>query len=266
MQPTINQFKKNLLAGKVQIGLWSALVDPYVTELLASVGFDWLLLEAEHAPSDVRSVLAQLQAVAPYPVHPIVRPVQGSVALIKQYLDIGAQTLLVPMVESVEQAQRMVAAVHYPPRGIRGVGSALARASRWNQMDGYLAGADENICLLLQVESVAGIGNLAGITAVEGVDGVFFGPADLAASMGLLGQPEHPRVLQAIAEGIGQVRSGGKAAGILTSSQQRAQEYLAMGATFVAVGADTTLLIRAAKDLLAAFKGGAKAPAKSGVY
>ncbi len=266
MQTTLNKFKQTLLAGQPQIGLWAALVDPYVTELLASVGFDWLLLEAEHAPSDVRSALSQLQAVAPYPVSPVVRPVQGSVALIKQYLDIGAQTLLIPMVESVEQAERLVAAVRYPPRGIRGVGSALARASRWNQVDGYLAGADEQICLLLQVESVAGMRNLAGITAVEGVDGVFFGPADLAASMGFLGQPEHPSVLQAMAEGIQTVKDVGKAAGTLTSNQQRAHEYLAMGATFVAVGADTTLLVRAAKDLLTAFKGGVKPAVKSGVY
>ena len=266
MKPMPNRFKQALLAGQPQIGLWAALVDPYVTELLASVGFDWLLLEAEHAPSDLRSTLAQLQAVAPYPVNPVVRPVQGSVALIKQYLDIGVQSLLIPMVESVEQAQRLVAAVRYPPRGIRGVGSALARASRWNQVDGYLASADENICLLLQVESVAGVKNLSGIAAVEGVDGVFFGPADLAASMGFLGQPEHPSVLQTIVEGIRMVKGAGKAAGTLTSNQSRAHEYLAMGATFVAVGADTTVLVRAAKDLLAAFKGGAQAPAKSGVY
>lgn len=266
MQPTLNRFKQTLLAGRPQIGLWAALVDSYVTELLASVGFDWLLLEAEHAPNDVRSALAQLQAVAPYPVSPVVRPVQGSVALIKQYLDIGAQTLLIPMVESVEQAQALVAAVRYPPRGVRGVGSALARASRWNQVEGYLSGADEQICLLLQVESVEGMRNLAGITAVEGVDGIFFGPADLAGSMGLLGQPEHPAVLQAMADGIRAVKNAGKAAGTLTSNQQRAHEYLALGATFVAVGADTTLLVRAAKDLLAAFKGGAKPAAQSGVY
>ena len=143
----VNTFKRALLDGQSQIGLWLGLADPYAAELLATTGFDWLLIDAEHAPNDVRQVLAQLQAIAPYPVHPVVRPVQGDVALIKQYLDVGAQTLLIPMIDSAEQAQEMVAATRYPPKGIRGVGSALARASRWNQVDDYLTkGRAGNMC------------------------------------------------------------------------------------------------------------------------
>jgi 4-hydroxy-2-oxoheptanedioate aldolase len=254
MQIPVNRFKQALRNGQPQIGLWAGLADAYATELLAGTGFDWMVLDAEHAPNDPRSVLAQLQAAAPYPVHPVVRPVQGDVALIKQYLDIGAQTLLIPMVETAEQAAHMVAATRYPPRGIRGVGSSLARASRWNQVEGYLHKADDEMCLLVQVESVTALDNLAAIAAVEGVDGVFFGPSDLSASMGLLGKPGDARVQKAIVEGIECVKRAGKAAGILTSDQKLAREYLAMGALFVAVGVDTSLLMKAARELAAAFK------------
>lgn len=268
MQAPPNLFKQRLLAGTPQIGLWGALSSPYVTELLASVGYDWLLIDNEHAPNDVRSTLAQLQAVAPYPVQPVVRLVEGQVPLVKQHLDIGAQNLLIPMVETVEQAQLMVSAVRYPPRGIRGVGSALARASRWNQIDGYLQNADRDICLMLQVESVAGLNNLEAIAAVDGVDGVFFGPGDLSASMGLIGQQDHPQVVAAISAGIQAVKRAGKAPGMLSANPQRAKEYLAQGASFVAVGSDTTLLVRAAKELLQSFKPGAAkaAPAPPGAY
>lgn len=255
MQMPVNKFKQALRNGTPQIGLWAGLADPYVTELLASTGFDWLLLDAEHAPNDPRTVLAQLQAAAPYPVHPVVRPVQGDVALIKQYLDVGAQTLLIPMVDTAEQARRMVAATRYPPRGLRGVGSALARSSRWNQIDGYLHKADDEMCVLIQVETVTALENLPAIVEVEGVDGVFFGPADLSASMGILGKPGDPRVQKALAEGIECVKRAGKAAGTLTVDQKLAREYLAMGALFVAVGVDTTLLVKAARELAAAFKG-----------
>ncbi|MGB7479581.1 MAG: 4-hydroxy-2-oxoheptanedioate aldolase [Burkholderiaceae bacterium] len=249
-----NPFKQALKEGKTQIGLWVGLADPYVAEALASTGFDWLLIDGEHAPNDVRSVLAQLQAMAPYPVHPVVRPVIGDVPLIKQYLDIGAQTMLVPVVETAEQAARMVAATRYPPRGIRGVGSALARASRWNQIDHYVTEADEQMCVLVQVETRQGLDNLAAITAVEGVDGVFFGPADLSASLGFLGQPGHPDVQQAILDGIRHVRAAGKAPGILSADPVAARRYLEAGALFVAVGVDTSLLVNAARGLAAKFK------------
>lgn len=261
-----NAFKRALSEAKPQIGLWAALADPYVTELLANAGYDWLLIDGEHAPNDVRSILAQLQAVAPYPLSPIVRPPHGGVELIKQYLDIGVQTLLIPMIETAEQAARMVAAVRYPPRGIRGVGSSLARASRWNQVDDYLRQAEAEICVLLQVESVMGMQNLAGIAAVEGVDGIFFGPGDLSASMGHLGTPDDPRVLSAIRDGVETVKRAGKAAGILCTDKARARDYLDMGVMFVGVGADTTLLLRAAKDLLAFFKGGKDTKPRSSTY
>jgi len=249
-----NPFKQALREGRAQIGLWVGLADPYVAEALAGAGFDWLLIDGEHAPNDIRSTLAQLQAMAPYPVHPAVRPVTGDVALIKQYLDIGAQTVLIPMVESAEQAARMVAATRYPPRGIRGVGSVLARASRWNQIDDYVTRADQEMCVLVQVETRAGLDNLADIAAVDGVDGVFFGPADLSASLGLLGQAGHPEVQRAIADGIRTVRAAGKAAGIISTDPAAAQGYLDAGALFVAVGIDTALLVRAARDLAARFK------------
>jgi len=253
-----NVFKEALRRGKPQIGLWVGLADAYVAELLATTGFDCLVIDAEHAPNDPRSVLPQLQAIAAYPVHPIVRPVRGSVELIKQYLDIGAQTLIIPMVETAEQARRMVAATRYPPRGVRGVGSALARSSRWNQIDDYVKRSDDEICVLVQAESVNALANLDGIAEVEGVDGIFFGPADLAASMGLLGNPGDPAVRAAIAKGIAAVRRAGKAAGTLTSDRKLAREYLNLGATFVAVGVDTTILVKAAKELAAEFTGAAR--------
>jgi 4-hydroxy-2-oxoheptanedioate aldolase len=225
-----------------------------VAELLATAGFDWLLFDGEHAPNDVRSLLAQLQAVAPYPVQPIVRPLIGDTAVIKQILDIGAQTLLIPMVETAEQAHALVAATRYPPRGVRGVGSGLARAARWGQVEGYLARAEEELCLLLQVESVRGMDNLEAIAAVDGVDGVFFGPSDLAASMGLLGKSSDQAVQTAVANGIAAVRRAGKAAGVLTTEIAVARSYLAQGALFVGVGIDTLLLTRAARELAATFK------------
>jgi 4-hydroxy-2-oxoheptanedioate aldolase len=249
-----NAFKHALLAGKPQIGLWVGMVDSRIAELLAGVGFDWLCLDAEHSPNDVRNVLAQLQAIAAYPVQAVVRPVHGADELIKQYLDIGVQTLLVPMIETPAQAARVVAATRYPTRGHRGVASATTRASRWGRIENYLQSADREMCVIVQVESVKGLANLADIAAVEGVDGVFFGPADLAASMGHLGNPLEPSVQRAIVEGIAAVRQAGKAVGTLTADRKLARDYLALGASFVAVGIDTTLLSKSAADLAAEFK------------
>lgn len=253
MKIASNHFRNALRNGKRQIGLWVGLADANAAEALAGCGFDWLLLDGEHAPNDVRTVLDQLRAVAPYPVHPVVRPVQGDVALIKQYLDVGAQTLLIPMIDTPEQAANMVRAMRYAPEGIRGVGAALARASRWNQVDDYLNRANDEMCLLVQAESLLAIRNLEAIAATPGVDGVFFGPADLAASMGFRGQVNHPEVQRALLEGIATVRAAGKAAGILMADHKLAQSYLDAGALFVAVGVDTTLLVRAATDLATAF-------------
>jgi 4-hydroxy-2-oxoheptanedioate aldolase len=249
-----NSFKRALREGKPQIGLWVGVVDPSVAELLAGAGFDWLCLDAEHSPNDVRTVLAQLQAIAPYPVQAVVRPVHGASELLKQYLDIGVQTILVPMIETPEQAARVVAATRYPTRGHRGVASATTRASRWGRIERYFQHADQEVCVVVQVESVKGLANLAEIAAVEGVDGVFFGPADLAASMGYLGNPMEPQVQRSILEGIATVRQAGKAAGSLTADRKLARQYLSLGASFVAVGIDMTVLSQAAAELAAEFK------------
>nr|WP_255639049.1 4-hydroxy-2-oxoheptanedioate aldolase [Deinococcus betulae] len=249
-----NLFKAALKRGEPLIGLWLALADPYSAELCAGAGFDWLLVDGEHAPNDVRSTLAALQAIAPYPVQTLVRPPVGSAVLIKQLLDIGAHTLLIPMVETAEQARDLVAATRYAPRGVRGVGAALARASGFGRDAAYLQAADEQVCLLLQVESVAGLAALDEIAAVDGVDGVFIGPADLAASMGVLGQPGHPDVQEAIRDAARRIRAAGKAAGILSTDEAVARTYLEWGYSFVAVGTDVTLLSRATTALAARFK------------
>jgi len=255
MQVPHNTFKQALAAGRTQIGLWLGLADPYPAEICAGAGFDWLLIDAEHGPNDVRTVLAQLQAVAPYPVHAAVRPVDGDPARIKQLLDAGAQTLLVPMVESAEQAAALVAAMHYPPRGVRGVGTALARAARWGRIADYVQGAGAQLCLLVQIESRRGLENLEAIAAVDGVDGVFIGPADLAASLGHPGDSAHAEVRAAIESGIDRIRAAGRAAGLLAADRALARAYLARGAQFVAVGVDTVLLGRAAAELAASFTG-----------
>ena len=244
-----NPFKRALREGRTQIGMWLALASPYTAEICATAGFDWLLIDGEHAPNDVRSILAQLQALAPYPVSPVVRPVTGEVALIKQLLDIGAQTLLVPMVESADQARQLVAAVRYPPRGVRGIGSSISRASRWQAIPDYLATGDDEICLLVQVESKTGLDNLEAIANVEGVDGVFLGPSDLSASFGHRGNPGHPEIVGSIERAIATILAHGKAAGILTPDERLARRYLELGARFVAVGAEVTLLATAVRAL-----------------
>ena len=265
MDMPINTFKQRLRSGEAQIGLWLGLADAYCAELAANAGFDWLLIDGEHAPNDLRAMLGQLQAVAPYPGQPVIRPVIGDTALIKQVLDIGVQTLLVPMVESADQARELVRAIHYPPHGVRGVGSALARASRWNSIPGYLDKADEQMCLLVQIENREGLANLDAIAAVEGVDGVFIGPADLSASMGFRGNPGHPDVQAAIEDAIARIRRAGKAAGILSADEKLARRYIELGAAFVAVGVDTTVLMRGLQALASTFKDAPK-PATGGVY
>ena len=248
-----NPFKAALARGEAQVGLWLSLAQPYTTEVCATAGFQWLLIDGEHAPNDVRSTLAQLQAVAAYGAHPVVRVVQGDAALIKQTLDIGAQTVLVPMVETAEQAAVMAAAMRYPPQGIRGVGAAVARASRWAARRDYLDQANDEVCLLVQAESATALANLEAICAVDGVDGVFIGPADLAASMGHRGRPGHPEVQAAIDDAIRRIATSGKAAGTLTGDIALARRYLELGARFVAVGIDVTLLAQATRKLAQEF-------------
>lgn len=252
-----NPFKAALRGDRAQIGLWLSLADPYCTEICATAGFDWLLVDNEHTPNDVRSTLASLQVVAGYPAtHAVVRVLQGDAALIKQMLDIGAQTMLVPMVDTAEQAAEMVRAVRYPPLGIRGVGASAARASRWGQHTQYIQQANEEVCLLVQAETATALDNLEAICAVDGVDGVFIGPADLAASMGHPGNAAHPEVQGAIDDAIRRIVAAGKAAGTLTSDAAQARRFLGLGARFVAVGLDAVLLARATRQLAADFGAG----------
>jgi 4-hydroxy-2-oxoheptanedioate aldolase len=262
-----NTFKAALRNGQTQWGFWVGRTSPYCAEISAGAGFDWLLIDGEHAPNNNQTILGQLQAIAPYPSHPVVRPVEGAAAGIKQLLDIGAQSLLIPMVESGEQAKQLVQACHYPPQGIRGVGTALARAAQWGRHKDYFARANDEVCLLLQVESKAGLDALDDIVAVEGVDGVFIGPADLAASLGYLGQPSHPDVTAIIEKSIKRITKAGKAAGILATDKALAEHYRDCGALFIAIGVDTLVLANGASALAASVKEGVVAPEKSnGAY
>jgi 4-hydroxy-2-oxoheptanedioate aldolase len=269
MHTPINPFKQAMAQGRAQIGLWLGLADAYSAEILAGTGYDWLLLDGEHAPNDLRSQLHLLQAVASAtsalppgtpPPHAIARVPVGDTALIKQYLDIGATTLLVPMVDTAEQARDLVRATRYAPEGVRGMGSALARSSRWQAYPNYVHEANAQVCLLVQAETVQAMENLDAIAAVPGVDGVFIGPADLSASMGHPGNPGHPDVQAAIHDGIARILRAGKAPGILATNEAQARQWLAAGALFVAVGIDTMLLAGAARQLLARFRTG-EAPA-----
>lgn len=257
MQLPANPFKQALAERRPQIGLWQGLASHYSTEICAGAGFDWLLIDGEHSPNDLRSILQQAQTIAGYPgTHAIARiPVgQGHVGtmIIKQYLDLGIQTLLVPMVDTAQQAQEIVRAMRYPPDGIRGM--AGGRASRWGRYPNYGREANAQLCLLVQVETQQGLDNLDAIAAVEGVDGVFIGPADLSASLGHVGNPGHEKVQSAIEDAIRRINKAGKAAGILHNDEAPAKKYLELGCTFVAVGQDTVLLARATTALAAKFK------------
>lgn len=240
-----NPFKAALAAGKPQMGCWLGLADPYVAEISAGAGFDWLLIDAEHAPNDLRSILAQMQVIAGFGAHPIVRPTIGETWMIKQLLDAGAQTLLVPMVESADQARALVKAVTYPPEGVRGVGASLARASNFGGIGDYLTTAGAQICLLVQVENRAGMAALDEILTVEGVDGVFIGPADLAADMGFIGNANAPEVEAAVRGAMRKIVASGKAGGILTLNTALQKACLDIGATFVATAIDVTLFAKA---------------------
>ena len=253
MPAPTNTFKARLQAQDMQIGLWVGLGDPSVAELAAGCGFDWLVIDGEHGPNGLRDVLAQLRAVGRGGAHPVVRTRDDDRALLKQMLDIGAQTLLVPMVESAAQAREIVRSVTYPPNGMRGVGASLARASGYNAISDYLQTADDEICLLVQVENVAGLEALGEILAVDGIDGVFIGPADLAAAMGHLGNPGAPEVQEAVRDALTRIRAAGRAAGILTSDETLAKGYAEMGVEFLAVGSDVGALGGALRALRAKY-------------
>jgi 4-hydroxy-2-oxoheptanedioate aldolase len=253
MEITTNAFKKAIQAGRQQIGLWVSLSSPYSAELVAGSGFDWLLIDGEHSPNDPPLVLAQLQAVAPYAVTSIVRPAWNDTVLVKRYLDIGAQSLLIPYVQSAKEAEAAVAAVRYPPRGVRGV-AGVTRASHYGRVPNYVKRAEAEICLLVQIETRAGLENLEAIASTDGVDGVFIGPADLAAGLGHLGEISHPEVQGAIEDAIKRIRACGKPAGILATDEPSARRYMQWGTTFTAVGLDAMILARETEKLAKLFK------------
>ena len=267
MQTPLNPFKLALQNKQAQIGLWLSLADSYSAEICADAGFDWLLIDGEHAPNDLRSMLQQLQTIAGYPsTHPIARLPMGhghvGEMLVKQYLDLGVTTLLIPMVDTASQAQALVRAARYPQDdddrgrsgsgGIRGM--AGGRASRFGRYPRYAHEANAQVCLLVQAETQTALDNLDEIAAVEGVDGVFIGPADLSASMGYVGQVAHPAVQAAIVDAIARINKAGKAAGILSADEDLAKQYLKLGAMFVAVGLDASLLARHTRALAGRFK------------
>jgi 4-hydroxy-2-oxoheptanedioate aldolase len=271
MQTPVNTFKQALRERRPQIGLWMGLASDYSAEICALAGFDWLVIDGEHAPNNLSSIIAQLKTLAAYPgSHAVARVPVGDTALIKQYLDLGAQNILVPMVDTAEQAAQLVRAMRYPQNdgqgGVRGM--AGARASRWGHYTDYFQRANEEVCLLVQVESREALQNLDAIAATPGVDGVFIGPADLSASMGHVGNASHPEVQAAIEDAIARILKAGKAPGILTPDEKLAQQYLALGAVFVAVGLDTQILMRQTAALAARFKAevSAIAPAKGSTY
>ena len=255
MRTPVNAFKAALRQDSPQIGLWVGLTDPVCVEIAAGAGFDWLLLDGEHAPHDLRSLLSALQVIAGYPVQPIVRIPVDDPTVIKRVLDIGAQSLLVPMVDTADQARRLVAATRYPPRGMRGIGTSLARAARWNRAGDYLERADAEMCVIAQIETARGLDNIEEIAAVDGIDALFVGPADLAASLGHPGNPGHLSVQQAIQSAFIRAQAAGKPVGSLSADAAVARNYLRLGCRFVALGTDTGLLANATRDLAARFRG-----------
>ncbi|MFF3595562.1 HpcH/HpaI aldolase family protein [Kitasatospora indigofera] len=246
-------------AARPLAGMWVCSGSALVAEICAGGGLDWLLIDMEHAPNGLESVLAQLQAVAAYPVEAVVRVPGDDPVVVKQVLDLGARTVLVPMVNSAAQAREVVAAAHYPPLGRRGVGSALSRSARWNRIEDYLTGAAAHVSVLVQVETAEAVAAAGDIAAVDGVDGVFVGPSDLAASMGLLGQPNHPEVTAAVRSAIADVRAAGVPVGVNAFDPAVADAYVEAGASFLLVGADVTVLARASESFAARFTAGGAA-------
>ena len=270
--PLTNSFKRALQAQQAQIGLWSTLPSPYVCELIAGSGFDWLLLDTEHTPTDVPQMLAQLQAVAAAQPrkgmsasHAVVRPAWNDKVLIKRYLDVGAQTLLLPFVQNADEARAAVDAVRYAPHGVRGMGGSM-RASNFGRDTAYVSRAADEICVLVQVETGEALEQLEAIANVDGVDGVFIGPADLSASMGYPGNAAHPVMEKTIDQALSRIRACGKAPGILAVNPERAQACLDAGALFVAVGMDMLLLRNASDALASRFKSAQGSAVSSSLY
>lgn len=248
-----NPFKQALASGHIQYGCWLSLPDNSVAEIAASTGFDWLLIDHEHGPFELRTIMSHLQAMAAYEVAPVVRPVSGDVNLIKKLLDIGVQSLLVPMVNTPDEAADLVAYTRYPPAGVRGLGTSMARAAKWNQIAGYAKAANDNICLIVQAETIMAMDNLEAILAVEGIDGVFIGPSDLAASMGHLGNPGCAEVVEVVSRGLKCIRGADKYAGLLCLDPVLAEHYIEDGVNFMGVGIDTMILLEGMKAIVKQF-------------
>lgn len=248
-----NRFKRALKEGRQQIGLWNSIPGSLVSEVLATCGFEWVVIDTEHAVTDIPDTLPMMQAMAPYRTQAVVRPASNDPVLIKRLLDLGAQTLIIPYVQNAEEARAAVAAMRYAPRGMRGV-AGLTRASIFGQVAGYHQRAEEELCLILQVETAEALARIPEIAAVDGVDGLFIGPADLAASMGHAGDLRHPDVVAAIEAGIRAIVAAGRPAGILTLDPAFAQTCIGWGTTFTAVGMDVALLAQGARALSARFR------------
>ncbi len=244
-----SKFKRALGRREPQLGLWLALTDDGCAEIAACAGFDWLLIDAEHAPNDLHSILSQLRVIAAYPAAAVVRVSEPDANHVKQVLELGAQNIMVPMIHTAEEAAAAVSAMRYPPAGIRGVGSGMARSSRWGNYADYLLEADQNLSLIVQAETERALTHIDEIAETEGVDGVFLGAADLAADLGHLGNPAHAEVQERIVDGIHRVVASGKAAGVLTADLSIAKNYVEAGASFVATGVDSVLLARSANAL-----------------
>ena len=248
-----NAFKHALAAGRQQIGLWCSLSSHYSLKVVAGSGFDWLLIDTEHSPNDLESLVPQLQAVAPYPTTPVVRVPWNDMVTIKRVLDIGAQSLLLPYVQNVEEARAAVAATRYPPQGVRGV-AGTTRATRFGRVKDYARRAAEELCLLVQVETREALEHIEAIAALDGIDGIFIGPADLHASMGYTGETANAAVLPQIDDALRRIRRTGKAPGILTGDEALARRFIDAGSLFTAVGVDTNILARETEKLAARFR------------
>jgi 4-hydroxy-2-oxoheptanedioate aldolase len=253
MDMPVNQLKRNLKEGRTQVGCWLSLASHVSAEICAGAGFDWVLVDTEHAPADLVQVHHQLHAIAAYPVPALVRAYWNDTVLIKRLLDIGAQSLLLPYVQSAEEAKRAVAAVRYPPKGVRGV-SANSRANRFGRVRDYFAHANEEICLMVQVETRAALAEIEKMAAIDGIDGIFIGPQDLAADFGHLGNPGHPDVQAAMGDALTRIRKAGKVPGILAFAEPDAKRWIAHGAQFVAITSDQHLLVRESAAVAARFK------------
>ena len=248
-----NPFLRAIESGQPQIGLWISLSHRYAAEVVAGAGYDWVLLDTEHAPNDLSTVLSQLQVFAAYDTTPIVRPAWNDTVLVKRLLDIGSPGLLFPMVQTAQEARRAVAATRYPPNGVRGVGGTT-RANQFGRVEDYFSRIESETAVLIQAETLTTLEHIDALTDIDGVDGVFFGPSDISADFGLIGQPGHPEVKNAVIDGIKKVRAAGKSAGVMTLDDGLIAEYRDAGANFLSIGLDTNLLAKAVDALAAKWR------------